>query len=194
MRTARAVTTTEPEDPAMKLLLALAALGALCMVRPAAAELAPGKPAPDFELPDASGKLHRLSELRGRWVVVYFYPKNDTPGCTTEACNFRDRHQELLKLGATLIGISVDSPASHAEFARKYKLPFTLLADEKGEVARAYDSLLNLLVFKMARRNSFLVAPDGTLHRSWIGVDPKTHADELVQTLRGLQGGAAAKS
>jgi len=178
----------------MKLLLTLAALGALCMVRPALADLVPGRPAPDFELPDAGGKLHRLSELRGQWVVVYFYPKNDTPGCTTEACNFRDRHQELLKLGATLIGISVDSPASHAEFARKYKLPFTLLADEKGEVARAYGSLLNLLVFKMARRNSFLIAPDGTLHKSWIGVDPKTHADELVQTLRGLQGSAAAKA
>jgi peroxiredoxin Q/BCP len=171
----------------MKLLLALAAIGALCMVRPAAAELAPGKPAPDFTLPDATGKMHRLADQRGQWVVVYFYPKNDTPGCTTEACNLRDRHHELVKLGATLYGISVDSPASHAEFARKHSLPFTLLADEKGEVAKAYDSLLNLIVFKMARRNTFLIAPDGTLQRSWIGVDPKTHADDLVQTLRTLQ-------
>lgn len=178
----------------MRLLLTLAALGALCMVRPAVAELTPGKPAPDFELPDADGKLHRLSDLRGRWVIVYFYPKNDTPGCTTEACNLRDRHHELVRLGATLIGISVDSPASHADFARKYKLPFTLLADEKGDVARAYGSLLNLIVFKMARRNTFLVAPDGTLQRAWTGVDPKTHADELVQTLRSLQGNAPAKS
>ena len=175
----------------MKLLLACLALGALCVIRPAAAELVIGKPAPDFELPDASGKLHRLSNLRGQWVVLYFYPKNDTPGCTTEACNLRDRHHELVRQGATLIGISVDSPASHAEFARKYSLPFTLLADEKGDVARAYDSLLNLLVLKMARRNTFLIAPDGTLHKSWIGVDPKVHADELVQALRGLQGGGA---
>jgi len=90
-----------------------------------------------------------------------------------------------------LFGISVDSPASHAEFARKHSLPFTLLADEKGEVAKAYDSLLNLIVFKMARRNTFLIAPDGTLQRSWIGVDPKTHADELVQTLRSLQNAGA---
>lgn len=175
----------------MKLLLALATLGALCMVRPAAAELALGAPAPGFALPDAAGKIHRLEDHRGRWVVVYFYPKNDTPGCTTEACNLRDRHQELVRLGATLYGISVDSPASHAEFARKHSLPFTLLADEKGEVARAYDSLLNLFVFKMARRNTFLIAPDGKLYRSWIGVDPKTHADELVQTLRALQDTAA---
>jgi peroxiredoxin Q/BCP len=188
-----AITTTETGRDAMKLLLALAALSALCMVRPAAAELTPGKTAPDFELPDATGKLHRLSSLRGQWVVIYFYPKNDTPGCTTEACNLRDRHHELAKLGATLIGISVDSPASHADFARKYSLPFTLLADEKGEVARAYDSLLNLIVFKMAKRNTFLIAPDGTLQKSWIGVDPKAHADELVQTLRGLQSGAPAK-
>lgn len=173
----------------MKLLLALAVLGALCMVRPAAAELVAGKPAPDFALPDASGKVHRLTDHRGQWVVIYFYPKNDTPGCTTEACNLRDRHHELVKLGATLYGISVDTPASHAEFARKHSLTFTLLADEKGEVARSYDSLLNLLVFKMARRNTFLVAPDGTLHKAWIGVDPKSHADELVQTLRALQAG-----
>lgn len=171
----------------MKLLLALAAASTFCMVRPAVAEVAPGRPAPDFALPDASGAVHRLADLRGQWVVVYFYPKNDTPGCTTEACNLRDRHHELVKLGATLVGISVDSPASHAEFARKYSLPFVLLADEKGEVARAYGSLLNLIVFKMARRNTFLIAPDGTLHKSWIGVDPKTHADELVQTLRALQ-------
>jgi len=174
-----------------KLLLALAVLGALCMVRPAAAELAVGKPAPEFALPDASGKLHRLADQRGRWVVLYFYPKNDTPGCTTEACNLRDRHQELTRLGATLFGVSVDSPASHAEFARKHSLPFTLLADEKGEVAKAYDSLLNLIVFKMARRNTFLIAPDGNLHKSWIGVDPAAHADELVQTLRTLQAPSA---
>jgi peroxiredoxin Q/BCP len=176
----------------MRLLLAIAVFGALCMVRPAGAELVPGKLAPDFALPDASGKVHRLSDLRGQWVIVYFYPKNDTPGCTTEACNLRDRHHELVKLGAALVGISVDSPASHAEFARKYSLPFTLLADEKGEVSRSYDSLLDLIVFKMARRNTFLIAPDGTLSRSWIGVDPKAHADELVQTLRAFQAGQAA--
>lgn len=184
--TARAATTTEAAEP-MRALLALAVIGALCMVRPAAAAPEIGAPAPDFALPDASGKVHRLTDRRGQWVVVYFYPKNDTPGCTTEACNLRDRHHELVKLGATLYGISVDKPASHAEFARKHSLPFALLADEKGEVARAYDSLLNLVVFKMAKRNTFLIAPDGTLHRAWIGVDPQSHADELVQTLRTLQ-------
>ncbi|NBU58767.1 MAG: peroxiredoxin [Betaproteobacteria bacterium] len=170
-----------------RLLLTLTALGALCMIKSALAEPVVGKAAPEFALPDAGGKLHRLADQRGRWVVLYFYPKNDTPGCTTEACNLRDRHQELTRLGATLYGVSVDSPASHAEFARKHSLPFTLLADEKGEVAKAYNSLLNLIVFKMARRNTFLVAPDGTLHKAWIGVDPAVHADELVQTLRALQ-------
>jgi len=146
-----------------------------------------GQPAPEFSLPDASGQLHRLADQRDSWVIVYFYPKNDTPGCTTEACNLRDRHNELQALGAKLFGVSVDSQRSHAEFARKHRLPFTLLADEKGEVARAYDSLLNLLVMKMARRNTFLIAPDGTLHQAWRSVDPKTHADELVQTLRALR-------
>jgi peroxiredoxin Q/BCP len=185
MRMAPAVITTEPT---MQLILA-AALGALslCMIQPVHAELAVGKPAPDFELPDAEGTLHRLSSLRGRWVVVYFYPKNDTPGCTAEACNLRDRHAELVKLGATLLGISVDSPRSHAEFAKRHTLPFTLLADEQGEVAGAYDSLLNLLIFKMAKRNTFLIAPDGTLQQVWRGVDPKVHADELVKALRSVQ-------
>ena len=148
-----------------------------------------GSPAPEFTLPDQDGVPVSLASLRGSWVVVYFYPKDDTPGCTAESCSFRDSHEAFTGAGAKVIGISSDSVDSHRAFATKHSLPFTLLADEKGEVAKAYDSLLNLIVFKMARRNTFLIAPDGTLSRSWIGVDPKTHADELVQTLRALQAG-----
>ena len=132
MRMAPAVITTEPT---MQLILA-AALGALslCMIQPVHAELAVGKPAPDFELPDAEGTLHRLSSLRGRWVVVYFYPKNDTPGCTAEACNLRDRHAELVKLGATLLGLAVDRCLK----ARAQVAAYALLVDAKNSSAAGF--------------------------------------------------------
>jgi peroxiredoxin Q/BCP len=102
---------------------------------PAVAAPAEGEPAPAFELPDQSGDMHSLSSFSGRWLVLYFYPKDDTPGCTTEACNFRDNIFAFRKLGAQIVGISVDDVESHEAFAEKHGLPFPLLADEGGEVA-----------------------------------------------------------
>lgn len=96
--------------------------------------------APQFSLPDQTGKIHKLSDYKGKWVLVYFYPKDDTPGCTIEACTLRDNMAGFDKANAVVLGISADSPESHAKFAQKYSLPFTLLADESKEVIKAYDS------------------------------------------------------
>src|ERR1700693_2486795 len=102
-----------------------------------------GDPAPDFALPDQNGKLRASGEFRGKWLVLYFYPRDDTPGCTEQAARFRDAMREFEALGAAVCGVSVDDSASHAAFARKYNLPFALLADRNGETARRYGSLQN---------------------------------------------------
>ena len=97
------------------------------------------QPAPDFSLPDQDGKIHKLSDYKGKWVLIYFYPKDDTPGCTVEACGIRDNFPKFQNSDLIVLGISKDSVASHKKFAEKYKLPFTLLADEAKEVIQAYD-------------------------------------------------------
>lgn len=152
-----------------------------------AAALEPGQNAPDFELPDQQGKTRRLADWRGKWLVLYFYPKNDTPGCTEEACTFRDDWLQLQALGAEVVGISVDSSASHAVFAQKYKLPFPLLADEKGEVAARYGTLSDWVVFKYARRYTFVIDPQGRLAKAYRSVDTAKHSAEIVADLNQLQ-------
>lgn len=146
-----------------------------------------GQAAPDFELPDQQGKLRRLQDWRGKWLVLYFYPKNDTPGCTEEACTFRDDWLQLQALGAEVVGISVDSSASHAAFAQKYKLPFPLLADEKGEVAARYGTLSDWVVFKYARRYTFVIDPQGRMAKAYRSVDTAKHSAEIVADLKQLQ-------
>jgi peroxiredoxin Q/BCP len=146
-----------------------------------------GQPAPDFALPDQQGKTRRLADWRGKWLVLYFYPKNDTPGCTEEACTFRDDWLQLQALGAEVVGISVDSSASHAAFAQKYKLPFPLLADEKGEVAARYGTLSDWVVFKYARRYTFVIDPQGRLAKAYRSVDTAKHSAEIVADLKQLQ-------
>lgn len=146
-----------------------------------------GQAAPDFELPDQQGKLRRLQDWRGKWLVLYFYPKNDTPGCTEEACTFRDDWLQLQALGAEVVGISVDSSASHAAFAQKYKLPFPLLADEKGEVAARYGTLSDWVVFKYARRYTFVIDPQGRMAKAYRSVDTARHSAEIVADLKQLQ-------
>lgn len=146
-----------------------------------------GQPAPDFALPDQQGKTRKLADWRGKWLVLYFYPKNDTPGCTEEACTFRDDWLQLQALGAEVVGISVDSSASHAAFAQKYKLPFPLLADEKGEVAARYGTLSDWLVFKYARRYTFVIDPQGRLAKAYRSVDTAKHSAEIVADLKQLQ-------
>ncbi len=137
-------------------------------------------PAPDFKLPDQHGKLHSLSDYAGRWLVLYFYPKDDTPGCTREACSFRDDLARLQTAGAEVVGISVDSQESHQQFANKYALTFTLLADMDGNTARHYGALMDWKIFQLATRTTFLIDPVGKIYHVYKHVDPSKHADEIL--------------
>lgn len=166
--------------------LLLVASAILWMLRPGSQE-AEGSAAPDFELPDQDGHARRLSDYAGRWLVLYFYPRDNTPICTREACGFRDGIAALNKLDAAVVGISVDDVGSHAEFARKHQLPFPLLADPAGKTARAYDSLLNLGFVRLARRHTFIISPDGLIAARFDKVDPARHTEQVAQTLRALQ-------
>lgn len=156
---------------------------------PASAGEAPaeGTAAPSFSLPDQTGKTRALADYAGRWLVLYFYPKDDTPGCTTEACNFRDDIARIRKLGAEVVGVSVDDVASHADFATKHKLPFPLLADTGGAVAESYGALRDLMVLKIAKRQTYIIDPKGRIARRYLEVDPKTHAAAVVADLERLQ-------
>lgn len=139
-----------------------------------------GSAAPDFRLQDQNGEWHALSDYRGKWLAVYFYPKDDTPGCTTEACNFRDNIYAFKAIGAEVVGISVDDVDSHKEFATKYKLPFTLLADTEGEVSEQYGVLRDWKQTQIADRQSFLVDPEGVIVKHYAEVDPDTHTQEVL--------------
>ncbi|BCN93085.1 peroxiredoxin [Thiomicrorhabdus immobilis] len=120
-------------------------------------------------------------------MVLYFYPKDDTPGCTTEACSFRDNINRLIAQDAVVLGVSLDSQKSHAEFAENHKLPFDLLADESGKVAKSYGALLDLKVFKYAKRHSFIINPQGHIAKIYRDVNPKQHVREVLQDLHSLQ-------
>ena len=143
--------------------------------------------APDFTLPDETGKLHKLSEFRGKPVLLYFYPQDDTPGCTTEACNFRDDYSAYQKAGVVILGVSPDSPESHAKFKAKYHLPFTLLADEGHKVHDLY-GVWGLKKsygheFYGVLRTSFLISPDGTIKKVFKHVKPAEHSPEVLAAL-----------
>ncbi len=146
-----------------------------------------GDPAPDFSLRDQSGTTRSLSAYRGKWVVLYFYPKDDTPGCTTEACQFRDDYFHAKKLGAEILGVSIDNTDSHAAFAKKYSLPFPLLADTDGAVAKQYGALWGVRPLRFARRHTFLIDPQGKIAKIYRSVDPDTHSREVVGDLKVLQ-------
>lgn len=155
----------------------------------AAAEVpAVGTPAPGFALTDQDSREFRLDSLLGKWVVLYFYPKDDTPGCTKEACSFRDDYAQLLALGAQVVGISVDDNSSHAAFARKHRLPFPLLADRGGVVAKRYGAFSDWLVASYARRYTFLIDPAGKVAKVYLNVDADNHANEVVADLKRLSG------
>lgn len=146
--------------------------------------------APSFELPDQDGQMHALEDYRGRWLVLYFYPKDDTPGCTTEACQFRDMKTEIEKV-ASLVGISTDSVQSHKEFSTKYHLNFPILSDPSHEVLEQYHSW-GLKKYKDKEyvgtsRNTFLISPTGEIIKEYLGVDPQTHAEEILKDLQSLQ-------
>jgi peroxiredoxin Q/BCP len=147
-----------------------------------------GDTAPTFTLPDQTGKPVSLADFRGKWVVLYFYPKDGTPGCTTEACEFRDNVFAFRKEGATILGISVDDVASHKKFAADHQLPFTLLADSEKKVARRYGVLHRMLgLMELARRETFIVDPEGRVAKHYREVDPGSHSKQVLADLKALQ-------
>jgi peroxiredoxin Q/BCP len=150
-----------------------------------------GAEAPDFELRDQRGEVVRLRDFRGRWVVLYFYPKDDTPGCTKEACSFRDHHSGLEAAGAVVLGVSGDSEQSHQKFADKYSLPFTLLQDPGHHVAKAYGAWGTKNRYGRTHegilRSTFLIAPSGSIAHVWPRVRPERHAEEVLGWLRKQQ-------
>ena len=170
------------------IVAALIVLAALLVARAARAGELPevGKPAPDFNLLDQNGKQHALKDYRGKWLVLYFYPKNDTPGCTQQACAFRDDLNQISELGAQVVGVSVDDSDSHAAFAKKYHLPFPLLADSKGAVAASYGALMNLGFMKFARRYTFLIDPQGNIGKVYLSVETSRHSKEIIEDLQKL--------
>ena len=145
-----------------------------------------GSAAPDFDLLDQNSQRHTLSEYAGRWLVLYFYPKDDTPGCTTEACEFRDDIFILRGMGVTVMGVSLDDVDSHREFAEKYHLPFPLLSDAQGKVAARYGALGKWGPAKFAKRQTFIIDPDGRIAKIYRRVRPKTHSDEVIADLRAM--------
>ena len=147
-----------------------------------------GKPAPDFELTGDTGETVKLSELKGKQVVVYFYPKDDTPGCTTQACGIRDVYGEFEREGAVVLGVSPDDEASHVRFKDKYDLPFPLLADVGHKVADEYgvwtEKSFAGRKYMGVERSTFVIAEDGTIKKVMRKVKPVTHADDVLASLR----------
>ena len=147
-----------------------------------------GKPAPDFLLASDDGSAVRLSDLRGRQVVLYFYPKDDTPGCTTQACGIRDLYDEFEREGAVVLGVSPDDEASHVKFKEKYHLPFKLLADEGHRVADEYGvwgpKTYMGRTYEGVERSTFVIDTDGTVKRVMRKVKPATHANDVLEALR----------
>ena len=150
-----------------------------------------GKKAPDFTLPDQNGKQQKLSDYRGKWVLLYFYPRDNTPGCTKEACGIRDSFPEFNQLEITVLGISTDSEASHAKFAQKYRLPFSLLADKDKKIVKLYGVWGKKKFlgkeFMGTKRTSFLINPNGKIVKIYEQVKPDIHAQEVLEDLAKLK-------
>lgn len=147
-----------------------------------------GMTAPAFRLQDQAGAWHNSTDYRGKWLVLYFYPKDDTPGCTTQACEFRDNLFAFNKLEAVVVGISVDDVASHKAFSEEHSLPFTLLADSTKQTAKAYGVLHSVLgLMEIASRDTFIIDPQGRVAKHYRAVDPKGHSQAVLKDLRALQ-------
>jgi thioredoxin-dependent peroxiredoxin len=163
------------------LILTVVALAACAGDPPAVGTAAPG-----FKLQDQNGEWHDLGDYHGSWLAVYFYPKDGTPGCTTEACSFRDNIYAFQAIGAQVVGISLDDVASHKEFATKYKLPFIILSDVGGKTAEAYGVLTDYMAMQIASRQSFLVNPDGIIVKHYADVNPDEHTAQVLADLQAL--------
>ena len=145
------------------------------------------KKAPKFTLMDANNKPVSLSLFRGKWLVIFFYPKDNTPGCTKEACLLRDDYSKIKSLNANIIGINSNSTASHKNFQAKHKLPFSLLSDPEGFTSEKYDALFQLFFIKFSKRKSFVIDPQGIVKKIYTSVNPSIHAKEITNDLQLLQ-------
>jgi peroxiredoxin Q/BCP len=171
--------------------LALALAGAALAADPPAV----GSAAPAFKLQDQTGKTHALSDYKGKWVVLYFYPKDNTPGCTTQACEFRDNIFAYRELGAAILGISVDDVASHKAFSDQHSLPFPILADSDKSATAAYGTLKEYVgIAKMARRDTFIIDPQGRIAKHYQDVKPAGHSEIVLADLKQLVAQAAKKT
>ena len=143
----------------------------------------PGQPAPEFVLLDQNGLIHTVQSYRGHWLIVFFYPKDNTPACVRESESFRDAMRDFNKRNAKLIGINMDTQTQHAEFAKKYQLDFPLLSDEDGAVCRHFGALLSLGPLKWVRRKTFMVSPAGIVVRIFQRVHIRNHSEQVIQDL-----------
>lgn len=134
--------------------------------------------APDFSAPDQDGNIHSLADYKGQWLLLYFYPRDNTPGCTIEACSLRDNFPHFEKLKTAVVGVSTDSVASHGKFTSKYSLPFTLLSDSEHQMIKAYQAN------GLKRRISYLIDPSGFIVKAYANVKPANHAEEVLEDLK----------
>jgi len=145
-------------------------------------------PAPEFTLPGSNGSSHSLADYKGKWVVLYFYPEDDTPGCTVEACSFRDARDTLAEMGAEIIGISKDEPSSHEKFKEKYSLNFVLLTDTDGEVINKYGAWgKKMFSHEGILRKTFIINPEGQVVKVYGRVTPVGHGEQVIAELKKLQ-------
>lgn len=151
-------------------------------------QVAVGSHAPEFELSDQDGQLHSLEDYRDQWVVLYFYPKDETPGCTTEACEFRDNIFAYKELNAQILGVSLDDAESHKAFAENHGLPFPLLADVDGTASTAYGVKTRMFGMTVAKRQTFIIAPDGSIAKHYEKVTPSEHSKQVLADLQMLSG------
>ena len=171
-----------------KLLNTLLVVFALAHINSLAAESSwVGALAPDFKLQDQNEQWHSLKDYQGQWLVLYFYPKDDTPGCTIEAKNLRDGYETIRQMNAQVVGVSVDDITSHQEFAEAHKLPFSLLADINEEASTAYDVLGGFGPLKYAKRQTFIIDPQSSIVYHFEDVDPDTHSQQVIEKITSLQ-------
>lgn len=168
-------------------ILSATALFALGSSASLAEQVAAGEAAPDFELVDQDGQLHSIEDYRGKWVALYFYPKDGTPGCTTEACEFRDNIFAFRNMDCQILGVSLDDEDSHKSFSEKHGLPFPLLADTKGLAADAYGVKAKMMGMTLAKRQTFLIDPEGNIAKHYAEVNPDSHSKEVLADLAKLQ-------
>lgn len=146
-----------------------------------------GQAAPKFKLQDQTGKWHTLNDYKGKWIVLYFYPKDNSPGCTQEANQFKALYPQFLKTNTAVLGVSLDNVKSHQKFSQKLELPFPILADTSHQLAKSLGIVRNLGVLQVAKRESFLIDPSGTVVYHYTSVDTQTHASEVLKDIKRLQ-------